>query len=134
MTKFIYVQHLDDKSKSFTKLFDKAVEYTKLSERPGNSSHSAIIFYKNTILGYGVNKKKTHPLQVRFQKRSGCEYLHAEIDALIKVVNNHGVDFLKHCSMIVCRSYLNGKIANSEPCIGCKKALKAFNLKKVYYS
>lgn len=125
---------LRNSSKKFISNYNTTIQLTQLSERVGASSHACSIIYKNKIIGYGINKCKTHPLQAKYKKRIQCDYLHAEIDALVQVINKHGSDILKDCTMFVCRTFKNGESANSKPCIGCNRAIEAFNIKKVYYT
>lgn len=125
---------IENSSRKFIRNLSATIDFTKLSDGVGASTHACSILYKNQIIGYGVNKRKTHPLQNKYQKRIDCNYLHAEIDALVQVINKHGTDILQDCSMIVCRTFKNGELASSKPCSGCMKAIEAFNLRRVFYT
>lgn len=101
---------------------------------------SAIVSPKGEIVAIGVASKKTHPLQMKFQKNKNCIFLHAEIDAIQRSIKKK-ID-LSQCSLYVCRikQYeLKNKrrvlgFGNAYPCEGCQSAIKYFNIKKVYYT
>jgi deoxycytidylate deaminase len=99
-----------------------------------NSRHAAAIVYKNKILSTGICHLKTHPMMLKYQPNDKRIYLHAEIDAIIRTINNHGVDILKDCSLHVIRITKGGNLGMSKPCPGCQKAIEAFGIKKVYWS
>ena len=94
----------------------------------------AILLYKNKIVATGVNKDtKTHPLQARFAQLAGLGdkiYLHAEIDALIKLRTQAD-------TIVVARlGGHNGgeELRNAKPCNICKLALREAGIKKVCYT
>lgn len=71
---------------------------------------------------------KTHPIQ-------GCDnlkpYLHAEISALVK---RRHFENITTCQMTVYREDRFGMPALARPCAQCQTILKAFGIKKIYYS
>lgn len=102
-----------------------------------HSRHVAAVTYKGKILAVGCAKYKTHPLQKKMQEEIGNTeriYLHAEIDALVKVINKHGTDVLSECDLHVVRVSKGGSVSSSKPCEGCQRAINAFNIRKVYHS
>ena len=110
------------------------IEASTRSDLVKSSRHASAIIYKGQILSIGNNKRKSHPLMLRFNKDSPKIFLHAEIDAIIKTVNNHGIEILKDCTLYVLRTTKSGRIASSEPCVICKEIIKAFNIQQVFWS
>lgn len=96
-----------------------------------NSQHCAAVVQNGKILTIGYNRKKTHPLQKKFQNRPERLCLHAEIDAISKIKRKH---ILNTCDLYILRLSKGGTVSNSEPCDGCKKAIKFFNIKRVYWT
>lgn len=99
-----------------------------------SSRHSAAIVLKGQIISIGHNKYKTHPIMLKYGKNDKSIYLHAEIDAIVKAINNHGVEVLKKCHLYVLRINKMGQIDKSCPCSGCQRAIEAFQIKKVCYT
>ena len=131
------INPIDKLPSSYRRHLQKTFEYTKNSDGIGNtycSYHSASIIYKNKIMCYGVNKTKTHPMQNEYKNRPDRNYIHSEIDALVKFINLYGNASLNKCDMIVVRKKRGGEQGLSKPCPGCEKAIRAFGLRKVYYT
>ena len=99
-----------------------------------HSRHAAAITWNSKVLVVGAAKYKTHPMQKNYSRSPEGIFLHAEIDAIIKVINKHGSDILKECELHVVRITKGGSLSNSTPCEGCQKAINAFNIQKVYHS
>lgn len=98
------------------------------------SRHAAAIVHKKRVVSTGTNRKKTHPLMLEYGRNDKSIFLHAEIDAIVKAINMHGVEFLKDCSLYVLRISKDEKLMPSKPCKGCQRAIKAFGIKNVYYT
>lgn len=73
-------------------------------------------------------------MMARYQPNDKRIYLHAEMDAIIRTINNHGVEILKECDLHVIRLTKGNKLGMSKPCPGCQEAIKAFGIKNVYWS
>ena len=99
-----------------------------------SSFHAACLVYKKRIVGVGINKRKSHPMMTRHSPRRGQIYLHAEVDAIIKVINNFGVEILSECSLYVLRTTKTGIIASSKPCEGCQGHINHFGIKEVFWT
>ena len=99
-----------------------------------HSRHACAITLKNNILGVGMARYKTHPLMAKYQDKSERVFLHAEIDAIVKVINKHGSEILKDSDMYILRLTKGGSLGMSKPCYGCQKAIDAFGIKNVYWS
>lgn len=113
----------------FAMLFDAA----QTAELIQGSRHASAITYKKQILALGVNSRKTHPLSSKYNgPEKVC--LHSELAAIIQVINQHGSDILKRCSLWNLRLTKGGNIGTSKPCAGCQKAVDAFGIKRVFYT
>lgn len=98
------------------------------------SKHACAIVHKNKLLAVGTNKLKTHPIMLKYGKNEKAIFLHAEMDAIVRVINLHGADILSECDLYVMRLTQGNKVGNSKPCSGCQRAIEAFNIKKVYHT
>ena len=126
-------------SSKATMKFDKRVfsilhDYASDSELIRHSRHACAITLKNNILGVGMARYKTHPLMAKYQDKSERVFLHAEIDAVVRVINRYGSAILKDCDMYILRLTKGGSLGMSKPCDGCQKAIDAFGIKNVYWS
>lgn len=92
--------------------------------------YACIVDKKGNILSIGKNSYiKTHPVQYKYNLHNPEKiFLHAEIDALLKCKSDN------YHTMIICRMTKLCNITMAKPCIGCMKALKDYNIKKVYYT
>lgn len=114
------------------RLQHEAIEYSGLVK---SSRHAAAIVYKKRILAIGHNSKiKTHPIEFKFQRHPGADFLHAEKDAIIRAMNRFGDEILRECSLYVLRVLKNGEIAGSKPCESCQEFIKAVKIKNVYWT
>ena len=111
----------------------KAVSKTSTFER---IKIGAIIVYKKEILSAGVNVKKSHPLQKKYNHlRFECQpeyhhYLHAEIRAIL----NADREDLSGASLYVFREDRKGNLALSRPCPACMEVIKNHGIKKIFYT
>jgi len=103
--------------------------------------HAAAIVYKNQIISYGVNQKKSHPFHSRFSEHDDAIFLHAETDAIKNALRQISEDDMEKATLYVCRVKYDsngpGKKltwGNSKPCIGCQRAIANFGIKDVIYS
>jgi len=113
-------------------------------EPVGQARLAAAIVYKNDIVAFGTNKKKTHPFQRRFCKHENAINLHAETDAIKNALRDLSVDQLSRSSLYVARVRyetsqidLNKKFLRpglAKPCVGCSRAISTFGIQKVCYS
>lgn len=116
---------------------DTLWRYTLSVSRCANARVGAILTYKNTIVSFGSNSYKSHPLQKKYGKNANSIYLHAEIDAIRNALRVF--DDLSRCKLWICRAKRSSQFgpmvrAMSRPCSGCQKALEAFGLKQVVYT
>lgn len=87
----------------------------------------------NTVVGF--NKRKSHPLQLRFNPQNPkAIYLHAEMDAIRQAIRLQGSD-LSGFKMYVARVYRDGvTTACAKPCEGCQGAILAFGIRSVEWT
>jgi tRNA(Arg) A34 adenosine deaminase TadA len=113
---------------------EQIINLSKKTEPVFRSKHAAGLYYKTRLLATGVNRLKTHPMMLRYSKHPDCVNLHAEIDCIVKVINRYGTSILKECTLYVARTYQSGATANSKPCDGCTRAIRAFGIPKTFYT
>ena len=102
------------------------------AEQVRSSRHAAIISYKGNQVSWGVNRYKTHPIMLQYQRNEQAIFLHAEMDAIVKGMRER--DSFEGCVMYILRLNKKGEVCCSKPCSGCEKALKAFGFKEVYWT
>jgi deoxycytidylate deaminase len=114
----------------------KAHAFLNMTRNEEISSHSkkynvvaAVISKDGCILSFGENSyTKTHPTQKKYAHTVGHayhEYLHAEIDALVK---NFGY------GLVVVRFTKKGELAMAKPCEICMLAIKESSVERIWYS
>lgn len=112
---------------------NRLIEATiRLSETSpyGQFKLGALIAQKNTIISMGVNQKKTHSLQKRFQRYDHLKpHLHAEIHAISLARTGD----LEGSDIYVARTMRSGGLGMSKPCIGCMEALRHFGIRRMVY-
>lgn len=116
------------------KYFDLAQEVSKLSDYP-RIKIGAIITKGGDVLSVGFNRRKSHPIQKKYNVHRGCgdeskDYIHAEMAAIIKV---HHKD-LRGATIYVSRKNANGDRAMCRPCNACMKAILDAGIKKICYT
>jgi tRNA(Arg) A34 adenosine deaminase TadA len=105
-----------------------------------NARIVAAIVYKNQIVSYGFNSKKSHPFVIPYQKNEDAIFLHAETDAIKNALKRISVDQLSKCDLYIIRAkQVSSKNKNmifgmSKPCKGCAKCISQFGLRSVIYS
>ena len=129
-----------EKEKILETLADIARDLDKDMNGTG-ARHAAAIVYKNQIVSYGVNQKKSHPFHSQFSDHDDAIFLHAETDAIKNALRRISEDDLEKATMYVCRVKYDsngpGKKltwGNSKPCVGCQRAIATFGIKDVIYS
>lgn len=105
-----------------------------------NAKLASAIVYKNDIVSFGMNRKKSHPFHAKYGKNEDCIYLHAETDAIKNALKRISQEELAKSTLYICRvkhpdhqdkNYIWGL---SKPCSGCARAIAAFGIKKVVYT
>lgn len=104
------------------------------------ASIGAVIVAGRNVIAVGVNGKKSHPLQrkynsykFKFDRTDQSRHLlHAEIEALVRAKSQ--MTSLSGASIYVYRLMKNGTTGMARPCIGCLRALRDFKIRDVYYT
>lgn len=94
------------------------------------SKHFSFILYRNRIVSLGWNQKKTHPLAHKY----GYEYpyIHSELHSILNF--NGSLADLESCELVNIRINRKGKALLSKPCKDCKRLLRSFVFKNVFYT
>ena len=96
------------------------------------------VIYRHKIISTGYNQCKTNPLQkkynsYRFFEDEGRHCLHAEVDALLPLVNRKDIDF-SSVSLYTYREYKNGNLAPARCCKSCMALIKQLGIRDIYYT
>lgn len=105
--------------------------------KTGGARVGACIIYKRRIIAFGRNQYKSHPLQREYGRNEGSIFLHAELHAIVNCSNNSHLlnrSYLFVCRVLSSRSRNRFIFGLAKPCSGCMRAIRAFNIPKVYYS
>lgn len=120
------------------KIFDVLFKLARDVEPVAKAKLAACIVYKNDIVSFGINRKKSHPFQKKFGKNDNSIFLHAENDVIKNVLKTYEIDLLSKMTLYICRVKLNKNknfiFGLSKPCCGCQRSISNFGIKKVYYS
>lgn len=106
----------------------------------GNNRMSACIVYKNDIVAFGINERKSHPFQAKYRKNDEAVFLHAETSAIKNALKYITVEELEKSTLYVCRikyqDFNKRKLVFglSKPCCGCMNCIEAFNIRNVIYT
>jgi deoxycytidylate deaminase len=106
----------------------------------GNARLAACVVYRNDIIAFGINEKKSHPFQARYGKNSNCVYLHAETSAIKNSLKYITQDELIKSTLYICRVKFHDAdkkkmvFGLSRPCPGCFRCINTFGIKNVVYT
>ena len=106
----------------------------------GNTRISAAIVYRNNVVAFGVNAKKSHPFQAKFGKNEDSVYLHAETDAIKNALKYISIEDLSKSTLYICRVKFSDTMKRnmifglSKPCSGCSRCIATFGIRSVVYS
>jgi deoxycytidylate deaminase len=64
---------------------------------------AACVVYKNEIISFGINQKKSHPFQAIYGTNKESIFLHAETDAIKNALKIISVSELTKASLYICR-------------------------------
>jgi YD repeat-containing protein len=106
---------------------------TPMTKRNRQNITAFVYDKRGRLLSVGRNSYiKTHPMQARMAREAGEDekiYLHAEIDALVKV-RDWG---LAH-KLVITRFTKDGNPASARPCKVCERMIKLVNIKEVQHT
>ena len=97
-----------------------------------------VVVYKHKIISSASNSSKTNPVQKRYNKYrfdgdTGKHQLHAEVQALLPLLNRKDIDFSR-VSLYIYRQYKNHDLAMARPCPSCMALISDLGIKTLYYS
>ena len=113
---------------------DELLLIADAGEGAGKHKLAAALVKRNRVLGVGLNRSKTHPLQAKFGKNEQSIHLHAEIDAIKNALKRHTVDELVGSTLMVARIKKDGTPGSACPCSGCQRAIIHFGIKEVIHT
>jgi len=125
----------DEKYMAFTRRI--AIQNTNSQNR---ARLAASLVIRNDIVSIGQNSIKSHPLQKKFAKNIEAIFKHAEVDCIINALRHVDAEQLSKATLYIHRVKKQTKDSVewsdgfAEPCIGCKQAIKHFNIKRVIFS
>lgn len=106
------------------KFFDTAKRLSKKSEH--HKHHiGCVIVNKNTMIGFGFNRLRTHPKSTHKYKST-----HAELHATLGVPCKE----LEGSDMYLYRQHKDGTLATAKPCEGCQEYIRKCGIKRVFYT
>ena len=99
----------------------------KLSYKSDYPPHKlgAVVVRKNSIVGIGFNKTKTHP-----KAKTRFKTIHAEMAAIL----NCQQEDLSGCSIYVYRETKDKQLALAKPCECCLELIRQVGIKDIYYT
>jgi len=110
------------------KLVQLALKVAELSDH--RFSMGAVIARGSRVISFGVNKYKTHPLQINHHTGRLGGSIHAELDAILKAPYR----YRKDSQMCIGRVLKDGSPGNARPCKNCCKLLSDSGIYIIAYS
>lgn len=99
--------------------------------------HFSFIFDRNRLVSIGMNSRKTHPMNLKFnyinkQKNSIRDFVgtHSELNAVIKL----GSEDCRGLTIVNTRINRKNEIDFSCPCNGCMDMIKKLDFKTIVYT
>lgn len=123
-----------------SKILDLLSKVAVTVEPVASARIAAAIVYKNDIISFGVNQRKSHPFQAQFCRNHQSIFLHAETDAIKNALKFIDQETLSRSTLYICRMKYVGTDRRkfvyglSKPCDGCMRAIANFDIKNVVYS
>jgi len=114
-------------------MLQKAAALGQLSDVP-TYKIGAILVFRKSIIATGFNKRKSHPLQQKYNqyreehKRQG-NFIHAEIDCLKNLR-----DVPKDSTLFIGRKDKLGNPAMCRPCQACLCLISLHNITEIVYN
>ena len=126
---------LTNSQKSFFDIAKKVSELSTFHRK--NVKIGCLIVSGHRIISSGYNSDKTNPIQKKYNRlRFSVETphkLHAEISALLPLLNNKDIDFSK-VKIFTYREKADHSLGKSRPCKSCMALIKDLGIKNIYYT
>jgi tRNA(Arg) A34 adenosine deaminase TadA len=101
----------------------------------GGQRIAACIVFKNKIVSFGTNNKRSDPFAVKYQKNPHAIYLHAETSAIKRSLKFLTPKQLRKSTLYICRvSNKDGSWALAAPCLGCRRAIIEYGIKNIVFT
>lgn len=106
----------------------------------GSARIAAGLVYKNQFISVGINSRKTDPFQAKYGRNDKAICLHAEISSIKGFLKIADQELLRQATLYVCRVKHSEEYnhlwnwGNACPCVGCKRAIVDFGIKRVVYT
>jgi tRNA(Arg) A34 adenosine deaminase TadA len=109
---------------------DLAIKIAREAEHNCTFHLAAVLVKRNTIIGIGINKMKTHPASTSWNRS-----LHAEVSAIIGVSYEQAKD-LRNATLYVARvGYVDRqRVLIARPCEACQLAIEKAGIRHVYFT
>lgn len=126
------------------KIFNRSIEIARALFNPETHNPRCFVcsvgFYKNKIIGIGINSDKSNPINLRnplicrrtgekIDKMSTC----AELSLALTIKNRTNIEFDK-INIVNVRLTRDGKLGNSRPCLSCFSLLQYLKPKNLFYT
>ena len=126
---------LTNSQKSFFDIAKKVSELSTFHRK--NVKIGCLIVSGHRIISSGYNSDKTNPIQKKYNRLRFSEEtphrLHAEITALLPLLNNKDIDFSK-VKIFTYREKADHSLGKSRPCKSCMTLIKDLGIKHIYYT
>ena len=126
---------LTNSQKSFFYIAKKVSELSTFHRK--NVKIGCLIVSGHRIISSGYNSDKTNPIQKKYNRLRFSEEtphrLHAEISALLPLLNNKDIDFSK-VKIFTYREKADHSLGKSRPCKSCMALIKDLGIKHIYYT
>lgn len=103
----------------------------------------AVITNDGHLVSIGNNQEKTHTMQRRFNSyrqfmfhiddHKVMHYLHAEMDAIRRAIQQYGKDILKGATIYIYRSTKGGQ-GYAKPCEACMAAILTYGIRFICFT
>lgn len=101
---------------------------------------ASAVVYRKEIIGLGVCRKQSHPLQKLFARNPESIYIHAEVDAIRNVLRKYSPKVLRSSTLFVVRQKFLDNTKScfvdglAKPCEGCQKAIDFYKIPRVEWT
>jgi tRNA(Arg) A34 adenosine deaminase TadA len=128
------------KEKRINRNMELALQIAEATPVFGAAKVGAVLTYKNEVISVGFNSDKKHTVATIYSRNKEAIYPHAEIMAIHNASKKLDIKDFRHCTLYVARvkresakskGFVKGM---AKPCSGCEKAIKAFGIKRVYWT
>ena len=113
-------------------MFERLIKLSfDLIDKPSTLNlHYSFILLRNNVLSIGWSSTKTTPMALKIGYR--YQSCHSELSSIKRFILPPSE--LRRCKLVNIRINRLGQIQNSEPCKFCKKFLKEFDFREIWYT